>query len=366
MINYSDPKILCFKEKVHINLIGKSSRSGIPKDDIILANRIFFVICKDSSMEPTEIAITVNNKFGMDINAMNVISIFRKNHVANPKERKDLFDWAAKCIDLFEKALSGDKGAYEAFEKMRKESFRPDLPKNTSQQRILVSMIFNKLPKIFERDDFDRFNLLGDTLAKYFFYDISDSLKEFFENGVRTKTCAGETKVVKVSDIQLEKMKKRIQHLEEKLDQSKAMLQDLQDEFDKQLTESRIQELTEFFSSLNSEKYGCLLDGLLSIKRGVDNLRKGGYELPVEISGLFILVTKLIQFIRDNHIEPIMKVDSIMDVKASDIELCDYSGSAFEDENEIHKIKVLSPGWVYKDKEIQIAPPKVMEVEDDN
>ena len=139
------------------------------------------------------------------------------------------------------------------------------------------------------------------------------------------------------------------------------MLQDLQDEFDEQLEASKVKELADFFAMLNSEKYGCILDELLVVRKGVDALRKSNYELPIEINGLLIMVKKLVQFVRDSHIEPMMKIDSIKEVSACDIEFCNYEGSPF-DSDKTKKVRVISPGWVYKDKDLQISRPKVKEV----
>ena len=139
------------------------------------------------------------------------------------------------------------------------------------------------------------------------------------------------------------------------------MLQELQDEFDDQIEASKSKELAEFFSKLNSEKYGYILDELLVVRKGIDELRKQNYELPVEINGLLIMVKKLIQFVRDSHIEPIMKVNSVREVKATDVEFCNYEGSPFIAAEDTKKVKVISSGWIYKDKELQISRPKVKE-----
>ena len=116
-----------------------------------------------------------------------------------------------------------------------------------------------------------------------------------------------------------------------------------------------------FFASLNSEKYGCILDELLVVRRGVDALRKSDYELPIEINGLLIMVKKLIQFVRDSHIEPIMKINSVKEVVAADVEFCNYEGTPFISPKDKKKVRVISPGWVYRDKELQISRPKVKE-----
>ena len=132
---------------------------------------------------------------------------------------------------------------------------------------------------------------------------------------------------------------------------------------EEQLQASKIKELADFFAKLNSEKYGCILDELLVVRKGVNELRKNNFKLPIEINGLLIMVKKLIQFVRDSHIEPIMKIDSIQEVAASDVEFCNYEGTPFITPEEKKTVKVVSPGWVYKDKELQISRPKVKEEE---
>ena len=108
-----------------------------------------------------------------------------------------------------------------------------------------------------------------------------------------------------------EEAMKKLNQLEITLERTNTMLSDLQDEFEEQLEASKVKELADFFARLNSEKYGCILDELLVIRKGIDQLRKNNYELPIEINGLLIMVKKLIQFVRDSHIEPIMKINSI-------------------------------------------------------
>lgn len=56
-----------------------------------------------------------------------------------------------------------------------------------------------------------------------------------------------------------------------------------------------------------------------------------------------------------------MKVNSVHDVTAADIEFCNYDGTPFAAQDEIKSVRVISPGWIYKDKKIQISRPKVKE-----
>ncbi|MBQ4418070.1 MAG: hypothetical protein II870_00420, partial [Synergistaceae bacterium] len=155
----------------------------------------------------------------------------------------------------------------------------------------------------------------------------------------------------------------KIKQLSSALERANMAMKDLQDEFEERLEEEKAASLTEFFARLNSEQYGCILDELLNVHKGIRALNKQGVELPVEISGLFILIIKLAQFVRDSHIEPIMKVNEVRKIKAEDLLSCEYDGTPFKNNQDEKTVKVLSSGWVYKgDNEIQIARAKLKEV----
>ena len=224
-------------------------------------------------------------------------------------------------------------------------------------------MIYRKNPKLDIYHDIDNLYMLGNTFSKYYFYDIVDVISEVYgfpqshENKKKVQTAKPE------KQMSYEQALKRIGQLEDRLERTNTMLSDLQDEFAQQLEAGKIKELADFFAKLISEKYGCILDELLAVKKGVDELRKNNFELPIEINGLLIMVKKLIQFVRDSHIEPIMKINAIKDVVAADVEFCNYDGTPFAGPDEIKKVRVVSPGWIYKDKEIQISRPKVKEEE---
>ena len=100
----------------------------------------------------------------------------------------------------------------------------------------------------------------------------------------------------------------------------------------------------------------------MSARNGVRQLRKEKVQLQPEIGGLFILIERLAQFIRDSEINPIMKPGSVKDVRLNEVESCDYEGSPFLDTAEVKRVKVLSPGWVYKNKDVQISRPRLKEV----
>lgn len=56
------------------------------------------------------------------------------------------------------------------------------------------------------------------------------------------------------------------------------------------------------------------------------------------------MVKKLIQSVRDSHIEPKVKINSIREVIASDVEFCNYKGTPFTTPEGKKTVKGVSPG----------------------
>lgn len=361
MINIKDSKVNEVIQSIHEAMLRKVKRGKQVKEEIVMENRIFSIICTDFDLVPTKIAIIMNDKYGYDMTGDEVIQVFRNRRMANPNERKELLQWAENVAELFSGAISGNRELFDKFEKARKEPALKNGKKHDSQDRMAALMIYEKYPEIDTFDDISSLYLFGNTLARYFFYDIADAICDVYgfpqyrENKKKQQTKEPEKK------LSYEQALRKVERLENTLERTNTMLQDLQDEFEEQLEASKVKELADFFAKLNSEKYGCILDELLVVRKGVDELRKRNYELPIEINGLLIMVKKLIQFVRDSHIEPVMKINSIREVIASDVEFCNYEGTPFITPGEKKTVKVVSPGWVYKDKELQISRPKVKE-----
>ena len=365
MIDVKNEKVKEVIQEIHeVVQHRRVKKEHLIKEEIVAESRLFALLCKNAGMEPTKCAVTLNDKYGYDFTGDQIIQMFRRRRMANPVERKALIQWAGDVADLFAKAITGNKDAFEKYEKRRKEPALSNGKKHDSQERLAVLMIYEKYPEIDSFGDVSSVHFLGNTLAKYLFYDICDAVCEVygFPRHKDTKKKSQNEKPKK--QMTLEQALRRIEKLENTLDRTNTMLEDLEDEFAEQLEASKAKELADFFAKLNSERYGCILDELLVVRKGVDELRKSNYELPIEINGLLIMVKKLIQFVRDSHIEPMMKINSVKDVTASDVEFCNYEGTPFVNPQEMKKVKVVSPGWIYRDKELQISRPKVKEIEE--
>lgn len=361
MVNMNKQSAKEIQKELHAALVKGSKGGSRAKEEFVLTNRLFTVICGDITLAPPQIAAEMNKKYGYQMQSEDALAELRDRRMAKPTDRKELLLWAGKVADYYAAAVGGNQESFEKFEKLRKEPALKCGKKHDEQDRMAAVMIYTRYPELALEGDVEMLQSLGKVLGKYFFYDMADVVAHIhgfpsvWEAKKRAKAASEEKKMSYEEAVQ------KIAQLESTLDRTNVMLQDLQDEFEEQLAAAKVKELTDFFTLLNSEKYGYLLDELLVVRKGVDELRKKNYQLPIEINGLLIMVKKMIQFVRDSHIEPIMKPGTVREVTAADVEFCNYEGTPFDKAEETKTVEVISPGWVYKEKELQISRPKIRE-----
>ena len=355
MLNVNDPIIKRFMDNLHNSVERRNKRklsASSSYEDHILENRLIKIFCDDKMIDPHRCADRLNDLYNYNLSGARVIQILRFLHLSYQSKRAELLDWAGEIVDAFVKALSTrSQKDFDAFIDLRdKKNVNRDDDEFKIQARIVCLTLYLKHPELDRGNDTEIVEKFGSAHMKYFFFDLADFLRNICINNRRN----GRDKK--------DSAQERVELLENMLNRSDMMLKDLQDEFDEKIRESHQNDMIEFFSQLNSEKYGCILDAVLSARNGVRKLRKEHFQLPPEISGLLILIERLAHFIRDNKINPILKPGSVQDMRFEEVEACDYEGSPFETTDEIKHVKVLSPGWFYQNKDVQIARPRLKEV----
>ena len=354
MINLTDSTVKKFIENLHKCIERRSKNlSKSSQDEYILENRVIKLFCEDRSMGPRSCAEEMNHRYKTDLNGDSIIRVLKANRLSHQGKRAELLDWAQDLVASFVKALETHKQKdFDSYMALRNKVIHTrDDERYKIQDRIACLMLYVKHPELDSGLDADTLEMFGNVYMKHFLYDASDFLKNIC---VKPKSSSKGDK----KDSQQDK----IELLENMLNRSDMLLKDLQDEFDARIKQSHQDEMVEFFSRLNSEKYGCILDAILSARNGVRQLRKDKVQLQPEIGGLFILIERLAQFIRDSEINPIMKPGAVQDMRLDEVEACDYEGSPFLNTTEVKRVKVLSPGWVYKNKDVQISRPRLKEV----
>lgn len=325
--------------------------------------RVYSILTAEAGIGPGDCSRKVQQVYGLNLGVDEIIAIMKRSAIGHPNERRIVIGHANKLADEFVAAMRGSAESYKHFAEFKKK-----LPEGTfferkncfeKMLRLILISVFTRYSDLFSEEDTEVVLNISDTLCKYCVYDIEEIVGYAYGFPMYRKNAgAGGRQGKKFSFHELLEKNGR---LEGELERVNGMLQELQEDFDRQLSETKVQELTEFFSRLNSDRYGCIIDELFSLRRGIEKLRRENYGLPHEISGLMIMATKLLAFVKDSHIDPMMRLGAVIEVKAADAENCIYEGTPFTGSDEAKTVRVLSPGWIYRDKEIQISRPKLKE-----
>ncbi|MBR1736942.1 MAG: hypothetical protein IJ736_08005, partial [Firmicutes bacterium] len=226
MIDVSSKNVKDVMGKIHEAMLRKERKGKRTTDDIILESMIISVLCSDITIEPIKCADALNDKYGYNLTGGDIIRSFRNMRIANRVERKELFMWAEKVAKAFSEAILGDKSAFLEFESLRRESFSPTCKRSQQQDRIAAIMIFEKYPEIDIYNDKENLYLFEKTLSKYFFFDMSDAICDVYGFPMyRDRKDPGKPKLT------YEQALRRIERLEDALERTNIMFQDLQDEF---------------------------------------------------------------------------------------------------------------------------------------
>lgn len=354
-----DEKIELFLKQVHECLEQRWDRlqSGEKSDtevDYIMENRIIAEYMKAGDISVKRYEEILKHKYGYVLKPFEITNVF-KSKLGSYTDRY-IFKWASEVARLFWEALSkGTPKEYKNFRNKLKNGPRNREGRRYSfLDRVAGIAIFTRNQCMNKYDDFAMLECFYNGQASSFMKEFCDILSARCGAGISTSR-------TKNMELTIEQSQHRIEALERELERANIRIEDLEGDIENYGREAEQNITLEFFSKFNAERYGFLLDELLSLNGKINKMRKEA-DLPPEITGIFITIRNLIKFVRENNLEPIMKPNSRMKVKLSDLDFCDYEGEPFADENEEKEVQIISPGWKHTALEMQISRPKVKEV----
>ena len=356
-LDFNDQTVKTFIEHVRngISRRTKKSTGSRMENDYILESRILKILCEDRTLSVEQCAEKYRERHKQFIGNESVNNILRRCNIAETSERKKFFAWAENAVEAFVTALNSRTS--EDFENYRKAQRGYD--HNDFKSKVFCLMLCARHPELDAKGDFRNIEKLGSTFSKFLRFDMQDFLRNACKSQPHDKN----------QPVKENASDRRVAELENALRQSEMELKDLQDEFEKRLEENHQEEMIEFFSRLNSNQYGCILDEMFSAYAGIRKLRRDKVQPPLEISGLFRVVENLVNFVKANEINPIMKLGEIKSWTAGDFNAngCEYvSDTPYSSAKEEKRVRVISPGWYYKDKNIQISRPRLKECGEDD
>ncbi|MGN0607311.1 MAG: hypothetical protein ACI4JM_12390 [Oscillospiraceae bacterium] len=322
--------------------------------DVSLENYIILELCRNPSITPSDISYKLESN-GIYKDANEIISILRSDHffLGNPTVRKEFFEKINALAETIVNIMHDCENP-ENIEKLDNIKFKDYVIEKAKGQyihKIIIIAVFNAEPEL---RDSECFRLLLNTFGKTYCIHLIASLMQ---------------KIRQLSQLDISQPQKKltenekIEALMEENDRVNQMLAELNDEFAERLEKIKRQELTEFFSMLNSEKYNFIIDEMFLLRKGFNALRKKNYELPPEIMGIAVAMNNFMQLIKDVGIAPMIMPETVMEVTMEHIDDYQYQGTPFTDIHQKKKVLVVSPGWIWKEKDLIISRPKVREIE---
>ena len=317
-------------------------------------NKVFSIFIEKFGLTLREGAKIFSERYNTYVTEFDIGKVFDNYRIGDVDKRTTVFKWVEDSLDVFIKALKTKEKKY--FDTYKNSLYSA----GDTSRRLFCLALYTRYPELNIYDDIKIVENFGGTYARRFFDDITDIL---------SKICVKQTVEKSESSRRTRNQKSTPQRLgigdlRRNYKRNEMELRDLEKSFDDQLEDKYKETIMEFFSGLNSEKYGRILDTILETRRRVYELRKKNFELPVELGGLFILIDNIAKFVRENEINPIMKLGSVHDMKSSDIvDLgAEYDGTPYSSNaDEIKSVEVVASGWYYKDEENRITRPKLKE-----
>lgn len=305
--------------------------------------------------------------------------ISQKTGVNTDERKKEYKKRVKELVQLSLNMVNGDIEAYKEFlEKYEKYAFDRDEVANKGMQKFIPLGIMISLSRNQENplklENIDKMNLknLSYITARHMVSDIRyemgcllglrkrrqdtieliDNFKQIVEDS---------TEVEEEVEESLESIKLERDQYKSSLKLIQKSLDELSEKLKKETQNIALEQIRDFFVGLNSAKYGNFLDRIPLTEELLKDIRKNesSYDIPQEVKRVLIFIKSVIKFIKDQGITPIEEMNRVFEGTAEDIAEMDYVGEEFID-NEVKKLRVIAPGYKYKDLIISI--PKVEEV----
>lgn len=168
-----------------------------------------------------------------------------------------------------------------------------------------------------------------------------------------------ETEEMEDRNEQVESLKFQLENYKNTLEMVQSLFDELRESVEVSAADARNVAISEFFSALNSNEFGNILDSCLVVEEMLATVRKEHIKVPPELVPLTIVFKQLTRFIRSYGIHPMDKVNRTFRASYHEVALMNYIGEPFLDDDEIKDVVVMSPGWKYQD--VVISLPTVKE-----
>lgn len=259
--------------------------------------------------------------------------------------RSALSEWAGEVVEKIYEGMAGSKEALTEAVDMVAGRYSSDERYHFAQEQFVLHGMFERIPQLRESEGRNAILKLGRRYCKICLSLILNSIEYDISSHDEEDTMELITDPTQ--------LRREIYLARKELSDYRELVAAADAEFEDKLEELKQQEIVSFFSSLNNEKYGFLIDSLYLQKMACDEIRKSGEKIPYLLDGIPPFLTNLLGFLIDSGISPASRF-APHSTQYLTLEM--MVGCRFEPlpertepikEGEVVKVKVVSAGWKY-------------------
>lgn len=306
------------------------------------------------------------------------IDALKSVNLDSEEKRKYVMSLVEQGISLMKKALDGDTAAMQQYAeftedleprdwKNRKMFFvgkcmvafmilmDPDL-KNDSYRPIVVSFGARYCDRLL-RTIRDR--LFGE----YGMRRRRKTARDVLQKTEKALTESSEAAAGFASGDELEQLRFMNNNYKNSLELVQAMLDELNETIDESAADARNAAIASFYTTMNSDEYGNLLDSLELVDRRLAALKEQKVKIPPQLLPLTIVFKQLLRFIRECGVTPIDTTGREFEAEAEGLADYTYIGEEYTRPGETKTVVVERPGWKFGTTVISL--PTVREKEEE-
>lgn len=316
------------------------------------------------------------NKY--DISFDDYMMCLRSVNMDEEGKRNYVLSSVENGTDFLKKALDGDKKAAEKFIEFSDNLYPRD---HRSRKRFFIGKCLLVFMLLIDPDFKDEKYLpilraFGSRYCNQVIYDINARLREIY--GLSRKKRTAKDVIEKTeraltestaaadefnSDNELERLKFANMNYKNSLELVQAMLDELNETIDETAEDAKSAAIASFYSSMNSDDYGNLLDSIELVEKRLKALRKDKVKIPPQLAPLTIVFKQLLRFVKESGITAIETTGREFETDVEGLAEYTYIGEAFSASDETKTVVVERPGWKFNSTVLSL--PTVREKDDE-
>lgn len=257
--------------------------------------------------------------------------------------REEMVAWTYTMVARIYEGMAGNEAAIQgAVEAIQKHTARGSKTADARSRMVLIAL-FELVPELAATEEK---GLIEDLGRNYCHMCLQAILRSIVYDVTR---CAGDPKIDAMTSV--DALRREVYLARNELREYRELVEAADAEFDNKLEELKQQEIAAFFSALNNEKYGFLIDSLYLHRKACAEARREGEKIPYAMEGVPTFLDRFLRFLCDAGISPASKFapHSYHRLTLSQMDGCRFDPSPERTtpikDGQTVLVKVLSSGW---------------------